>query len=63
MRTPCVMTLNSIPYLWHHPRSPRILVGGLGVLGTIRYTQSEELEEALTWMDEQSAAYPMESTS
>ena len=32
--------------------------GGLGVLGTIRYTDSAELEEALTWMDEQLDGIP-----
>jgi nitronate monooxygenase len=43
--------------------SPEVAVaiskaGGLGVLGAIRYTDPQQLEEALTWMDEQLDGIP-----
>ena len=57
----CVMTLRFNIYLWLYPLT-RVAVAiskaGGKACGTIRYTQSEELEEALTWMDEQLGGAP-----
>ena len=53
MRTPLCDDLGIQYPIFGFTPSPEVAVaiskaGGLGVLGTIRYTQSEELEEALT---------------
>ena len=63
MRTPLCDDLGIQYPIFGFTPSPEVAVaiskaGGLGVLGTIRYTQSEELEEALTWMDEQLGGLP-----
>ena len=63
MRTPLCDDLGIQYPIFGFTPSPEVAVaiskaGGLGVLGTIRYTQSEELEEALTWMDEQLGGAP-----